>query len=39
MFGASGSAAGYNHFTRVVNYMISITILLVSVNYMIVMIY
>jgi len=39
MFGASGSAAGYNHFTRVVNYMISITILLVSVNYMMVVIY
>jgi len=39
MFGASSSAAGYNHFTRLVNYMISITILLVSVNYMMVMIY
>ena len=39
MFGASGSTARYNHFTRLVNYMISITILLVSVNYMMVMIY
>jgi len=39
MFGASSSAAGYNHFTRLVNYMIFVTILLVSVNYMMVMIY